>query len=102
MGDFIAASTGAADIRKLASLISRSCDAIIAAHDSVGYDVPSLYSTVPGPFDTPDKAPLELGRHIQIVEAACAQLCASIASPTHVVINVRACMAVKQRNALTH
>lgn len=89
MGDINAGNSGAADLRKLVQLISSSCDAILSVYHKIGQDVPSLYDTSIGPFDTPDKTPRELDLHIQTVEAACAQLCASIGSRTHVTMNVR-------------
>lgn len=49
--------------------------------------VPSLDDTTPHPFDTQISS-MELKRAIQTIEAACAQLCATVARPNHTVLNV--------------
>ena len=78
----------AANLNALLGLITSSVQDIIAIYNAGGYDVPTLDSVVPGPYDSPEFAPLGLTRAIEVVESACAQLCASIAPPGHSVINV--------------
>lgn len=49
--------------------------------------VPSLDDTTPHPLDTQVSLP-ELRRAIEIIEGACAQLCATVARPSHTLMNV--------------
>lgn len=79
-----------AHIIALKAIITQAVDEIIAEYAAIGEEVPSLDSTVPGPFDSPEKTPPRLARAIQQVEAACAQLSFTVASPGHVIVNVRA------------
>lgn len=77
-----------AHLLALVDLISKSVSVVIKEYAVFNETVPSLNSTVPGPFDTPESVPPELNKAIQIVEAACAQLSFSIAGPGHVMTNV--------------
>ena len=73
----------------LVGLISSSLNEVISAYHVAGHDVPSLDSVEPGPFDSPQSMPFHVRKAIQIIEGACAQLCATIASPGHSTLNVR-------------
>lgn len=72
----------------LVELITSAVQDIIQTYASAGHSVPTLSSTVPGPFDTPAATPPSLARAIQIVEGACTQLCASVGSPGQVLLTV--------------
>ena len=79
---------GVENLSALLGLITSSVQDIIAIYGGEGHDIPMLDSVQPGPYDSPEFAPLKLTRAIQIVEGACAQLCATVAPPGHTVINV--------------
>ena len=78
-----------AHLLPLVALISKSVAMLIDEYKSANEIVSSLDSTLPGPFDAPESRTSAMSRAIQIIEAACGQLCVSIASPGHVMINVR-------------
>ncbi|KAJ6505928.1 S-adenosyl-L-methionine-dependent methyltransferase [Mycena vulgaris] len=80
-------NSGLADIVALADLISGAVKDVVAEYANAQASMPSLSSTSPGPFDTPESMPASLVKAIRIVEAACAQLSISVASPGHVVVN---------------
>ena len=50
--------------------------------------VPSLDDTTPHPIDA-QVSSAELRTAVQILEGACAQLCATVARPNHTIVNVR-------------
>ena len=77
-----------AQLNALLDLINSSVQEIISTYNTEGHDVLALDSTELGPFDSPENTPLRLTNTIQIVEAACAQLCATVAPPGHTMINV--------------
>ena len=82
-------SRGGLELLQLAELITSSVRDVLAEYQNVGQDVPWLSSTEPGPFDKPHLASPKLSKAIQIIEAACAQLSFAVASPGHVITNVR-------------
>ena len=73
----------------LTDLISSSVRTIIREYAAAGKQLPSLNSVIPGPFDKPEASSNDLLKAVQIIEAACAQLTALVASPDHTVMNVR-------------
>lgn len=77
-----------ARLSALVNLIQDSVKVVISQYDAVGQTVPSLDSVDTGPFDTPDNVTPELRKAVEIIEAACAQLSFSVASPGHVITNV--------------
>ncbi|KAJ7487263.1 S-adenosyl-L-methionine-dependent methyltransferase [Mycena galericulata] len=77
------ASSGLEEILALSDLISKAVAEIV----SNGRLIPSLHSTEPGPFDTPEDTPAGVSAAIRTIEAACAQLSYTVASPGHVVTN---------------
>ena len=81
---------GSAALLQLVSLIQSSVSDVIDEYAVSGASVPSLdsASTLPGPFDAPDASTPRLLKAIRTVEAACAQLCASVASPALTMVNV--------------
>lgn len=84
-------STSPADpahLFSLVDLISNAVKVVAKEYAAVGETVPSLDSTAPGPFDTPESVPPALRNAVEIIEAACAQLTFSVASPGHSVVNV--------------
>lgn len=82
-------SQGGLELTRLAELITSSVQDVLAEYQNAGQDVPWLSSTEPGPFDKPHLTPPKLSKAIQIIEAACAQLSFAVASPGHVITNVR-------------
>ncbi|KAJ6573975.1 S-adenosyl-L-methionine-dependent methyltransferase [Mycena vulgaris] len=82
-----ASESGLTEIVALADLISRTVKNVAAEYAEAGVSMPSLSSTAPGPFDTPETAPPKLAKAVRILDAACAQLSFSVGSPGHVVTN---------------
>lgn len=82
-------TTGSAQLTALVELISSSVKDIIEAYGAIGLDAPALDSLEEGPFDTPAITPVNVTNARQIIEAACAQLCATTAHPGDCVVNVR-------------
>ncbi|KAF5346423.1 hypothetical protein D9758_012775 [Tetrapyrgos nigripes] len=74
-------------ITRLSELISQSVSAVCNEYRTAGQDLPVLHSTNVGPFDAPEKTSETLQTAIKTIEAACAQLCATIANPGHVITN---------------
>ncbi|KAF9496922.1 S-adenosyl-L-methionine-dependent methyltransferase [Pleurotus eryngii] len=77
----------AAHLTTLVQLISSAVTTVLSEYDAVGKSVPSLDSTEPGPFDTPEEQSEGLVKAVRIIEAACGQLAISVASPGHVMFN---------------
>jgi hypothetical protein len=77
-----------AHLRALLGLISSSLEEVISGYHAAGRGIPPLESVQPGLFDLPEETPLHLTKAVQVIEGACAQLCASIAPPGHTVVNV--------------
>ncbi len=82
-------SQGALELTRLTELITSSVQDVLSEYQNAGQHVPWLSSTEPGPFDKPHLASPKLSKAIQIIEAACAQLSFAVASPGHVITNVR-------------
>ena len=78
----------ASHLTALTDIILATVKVVADEYASTGHSVPSLDSTAPGPFDTPEKMSVNLTKAVQIIEAACAQLCFTVASPGHTVTNV--------------
>lgn len=78
----------AAHLTALVDVLSSAVKEVIAEYSAAGEEIPSLDSTKPGPFDTPEATSHKLNKAIQIIEGACAQLSASVARPGHTVTNV--------------
>ncbi|KAJ7127080.1 S-adenosyl-L-methionine-dependent methyltransferase [Mycena epipterygia] len=83
----MALNSGLADIVALADIISSAVKDVVAEYTTAQVSMPSLSSTIPGPFDTPESMPANLVKAIRTIEAACTQLSYSVASPGHVVVN---------------
>lgn len=81
-------TTDSANLLPLVDLITNAVKVVIDEYAAINQPVPSLDSTIPGPFDTPESTPPQLSKAIQIIEAACAQLSFTVASPGHVMTNV--------------
>ncbi|KAJ7482294.1 S-adenosyl-L-methionine-dependent methyltransferase [Mycena galericulata] len=79
--------TGLTEITALAELISSTVKDVVAEYTAAGVALPSLASTAPGPFDTPESVPPKLAKAIRILDAACAQLSFTVGSPGHVITN---------------
>ncbi|KAH9483231.1 3-O-methyltransferase 2 [Psilocybe cubensis] len=73
-------------IAALAALISDAAKVVEAQYASTERPyVPSLDDTDPHPFD--ERSSKELRTAIQIIEGACAQLSATVARPSHTIVN---------------
>ncbi|KIJ42002.1 hypothetical protein M422DRAFT_171701, partial [Sphaerobolus stellatus SS14] len=83
----VASHNGSADVIALANLISSTAQEIVTEYSKAGHDIPSLDSTDSGPFDAPEKVSGALSKAIRTIEAACAQLSFTVASPGHVMTN---------------
>jgi len=81
-------SADSANLLLLVDLITNAVNVVVNEYAAVNQPVPSLESTVPGPFDTPEATSPQLSKAIQIIEAACPQLSFTVASPGHVMTNV--------------
>ncbi|KAJ7637687.1 S-adenosyl-L-methionine-dependent methyltransferase [Mycena polygramma] len=81
------ANSGLADIVALSDLISNAVKDVVAEYTAAQVSLPSLSSTSPGPFDTPESMSANLVKAIRTIEAACTQLSVSVASPGHVIMN---------------
>ena len=81
-------STNKAKIEALLKLINSAAQEAIAEYEKVGDDVPSIDSTEPHPLDNAIEQ-VALKSAVRILEGACAQLCATLAPPSHTAINVR-------------
>ena len=77
-----------AHLTALTDIILAMVKVVADEYATIGQSVPSLDSIAPGPLDTPEKMSLNLTKAIQIIEAACAQLCFTVSSPGHTVTNV--------------
>lgn len=78
-----------AHLVSLVKLIGASVHLLIQEYETAGHSIPALDSTIPGPFDTPESQTPSIRNAVETIEAACAQLCFSSASPGHVIVNVR-------------
>ncbi|KAJ7178588.1 S-adenosyl-L-methionine-dependent methyltransferase [Mycena crocata] len=77
--------SGIKEMLELSKLISSAVAEIVDGY--TGQTMPSLYSVDSGPFDYPEDTPLKVSKAIRTIEAACAQLSITVASPGHVVLN---------------
>ncbi|KIJ34900.1 hypothetical protein M422DRAFT_782646 [Sphaerobolus stellatus SS14] len=83
----VASRNGNTEVIALANLISNTAQEILSEYSKAGQDIPSLDSTDSGPFDAPEKISVGLAKAIRTIEAACAQLAFTVASPGHVMAN---------------
>ncbi|KAK1223496.1 hypothetical protein PQX77_013623 [Marasmius sp. AFHP31] len=83
----MSASLDNSHLTALTDLINAAVQDVISEYAAVGKAVPTLDSLEPGPFDIPEETPAKVSRAVQIIEAACAQLAHTVASPGHVVVN---------------
>ncbi|KDQ22115.1 hypothetical protein PLEOSDRAFT_1109237 [Pleurotus ostreatus PC15] len=75
------------DLTSLAKLISDSVAVVTSEYAKAGHAPPTLESTTEDPFRSPELVSEQLKTAIKIIEAACAQLSATVASPGHVITN---------------
>ncbi|KAH7874191.1 S-adenosyl-L-methionine-dependent methyltransferase [Lentinula edodes] len=75
------------NLMSLVDLISNAVKVVTAEYIQAGYSVPSLDSTTAGPFDAPEEMSSTLTTAVRTIEAACAQLSYTVASPGHVITN---------------
>ncbi|EPQ51546.1 S-adenosyl-L-methionine-dependent methyltransferase [Gloeophyllum trabeum ATCC 11539] len=81
----------AAPLNALVDVISSALKDIVTEYSKIGSTVPTLDETRLGPFDNTEQYNLRLNRAVQIVEGACAQLCATVARPSHYLTNKAYC-----------
>ena len=79
---------GTTEVIQLVDLITASVKEVVNEYQAAGHVIPSIFSTDSGPFDLPHLASANLTKAIQIIEAACAQLVYTVASPAHTITNV--------------
>ncbi|KAJ6571689.1 S-adenosyl-L-methionine-dependent methyltransferase [Mycena capillaripes] len=73
-------------ISSLLTLINEAARTLQAGYANEDGLVPCLDDTEPHPLDTKLSAP-EMKEAVQVLEGACAQLCATLARPNHTVLN---------------
>ncbi|KAJ6590637.1 S-adenosyl-L-methionine-dependent methyltransferase [Mycena vulgaris] len=78
--------TRAGQISALLSLITEAARTLEAGYTKGHGCVPSLDETEPHPLDGKISSP-EMKEAVQVLEGACAQLCATLARPNHTVVN---------------
>ncbi len=78
------------DLTSLVKLISDSVAVVTSEYAKAGHASPTLESTAQDPFRSPESVSERLKTAIKTIEAACAQLSATVASPGHVITNVSA------------
>lgn len=76
------------NLTSLAMLISDSVAVVTSEYAKAGHAPPTLESTAEDPFHSPELVSEQLKTVIKTIEAACAQLSATVASPRHVITNV--------------
>jgi hypothetical protein len=82
-------STNKAKLEALLKLINSAAQEAIAEYERAGGDVPSIDSTEPHPLDNDNAIDnITLKSAIRTLEGACAQLCTTLAPPSHTAINV--------------
>lgn len=87
------APSGIAEVNRLAELIVASVNDVVSEYQDANSDIPSLLSTEGGPFDAPHLQSSKLAKALLVIEAACAQLTYTLATPGHVITNVRGSVA---------
>lgn len=83
-------SSGADSVHSLLTLITESATSALAQYEQHGMSVPSLDTIAPHPLDLEEDM-LQLRKIIRTLEAACDQLCATLAPPVTSIVNV--CMS---------
>ncbi len=78
------------DLTAIVKLISDSVAVVTSEYAKAGHSPPTLDSTGQDPFHSPELVSERLKVAIKIIEAACAQLSATVASAGHVITNVSA------------
>lgn len=76
-------------LKGLLELLTASLQTIEHEYEAGGHSLPFLDSENSGPYDVPEAMSSQLTRAVQIVEGACAQICAYVAPPGHSISNVR-------------
>ncbi|KAJ3570740.1 hypothetical protein NP233_g4206 [Leucocoprinus birnbaumii] len=79
----------ASDILQLLSIITNSTESLVSFYksDITRPSLPSLDSTETHPLDS-SVYPVEVKHSLSMLEGACAQLCASLARPSHTILNL--------------
>lgn len=81
-------------ISSLLTLINEAARTLEAGYTKGHGVVPSLDETESHPLDGQISAP-EMKEAVQVLEGACAQLCATLARPNHTLLNVRILSSVQ-------
>jgi len=99
-------SSNKAKIEALLKLVNSAAQQAIAEYENAGGDVPSIDSTELHPLDDAiDQVALKTA--VRTLEGACAQLCTTLAPPSHTAINLvqvydYACVRVALRENITN
>jgi hypothetical protein len=75
-------TNNAAELRLLVKLINDNVENIIMEYEKAGQEPPSVNSLMSGPLDTRDGCTDELKYALKTVQGACAQLLASVETPS--------------------
>lgn len=78
------------EVENLLYLITLATRDAMSIYEKSSHGIPTINSSVAHPLDTVATA-LALKKSIRILEGACEQLCATLAPPSHTIINVRSC-----------
>ncbi|KAG6381902.1 O-methyltransferase-domain-containing protein [Boletus reticuloceps] len=98
-------STNKVKLEALLKLINSAARVAIEEYEKAGGDVPSIDSTEPHPLDNANDQ-VALKSTIRTLEGACAQLCTTLAPPSHTAINLvqvydHACVRVALQENIT-
>ncbi|KAF8551977.1 S-adenosyl-L-methionine-dependent methyltransferase [Imleria badia] len=99
-------STNKAKLEALLKLVNSAAQEAITEYEKAGGDVPSIDSTEPHPLDNATDQ-VALKSAVRTLEGACAQLCTTLAPPSHTAINLvqvydYACVRVALRENITN
>jgi hypothetical protein len=79
-------ASGTTEVLSLLSIITNAANTAMAEYTARGLKVPSIHSLETHPIDL-DESALELRKAIKTLEGACNQLCATLAPPSHTLLN---------------
>ncbi len=81
------ASTGKGQVRALLGLLNTAVEEAIAEYDKQGLDIPAIDTVYAHPMD--GRLPTLKFKHaIRTLEAACGQICTTLAQPSATMLNV--------------
>lgn len=80
-------SSPESEVESLLCLINSATQDALAIYKNSGRGIPSIHSTNVDPFDK-EATSLALKKAIRVLEGSCEQLCATLAPPSHTLLNV--------------